>query len=194
MASRKEMSVTRQRQCCPIFGMPKELSGKNLPTYEDMLRSCFEESYKASLLSLSKKKVEISLIADSVATQIEILYCKASIPMVTHKRVVHKIKTFYDAYKRLKKSYQRDKEKENYKKKVDAFVCEAKSKLFDIASCKCVMTCSHACWKKGHALDCPVIVKCNCEKDKQIPLIERKFLYDQRTTRFLSLPKIEKLN
>ncbi|GBL99972.1 hypothetical protein AVEN_19449-1 [Araneus ventricosus] len=37
--------------------------------------------------------------------------------------------------------------------------------------------------KKLYACDCPVVIECNCVKDKTIPSIERKFIYDQRTTR-----------
>ncbi|GBM84959.1 hypothetical protein AVEN_120223-1 [Araneus ventricosus] len=45
------------------------------------------------------------------------------------------------------------------------------------------MTYSCVCGRKVSACDCPVVVECYCVKDKKILSIERKFIYDQRTTR-----------
>ncbi|GBM47637.1 hypothetical protein AVEN_120080-1 [Araneus ventricosus] len=45
------------------------------------------------------------------------------------------------------------------------------------------MTYSCVGLKNASACDCPVVIKCNCIKDKKIPSLERKFIYDQRTTR-----------
>lgn len=82
---------------------------------------------------------------------------------MTHTRVVQMIKAYHDAYYNLRKSYNRDKEKESFIKKIDEFVAEAKSKLFDIAACKCAITYSCVCGKKASACNCPqlhnVIVK-----------------------------------
>ncbi|CAH0558644.1 unnamed protein product [Brassicogethes aeneus] len=123
--------LTQQKVTTPIFGLPKKLSGTNLPTYKDVLLSCFEESYKNSILSGSKKKVAFSTIADNVATQIEIIYRKASIPVVTHTRAVQMINAYHNAYNNLRKSYKRDQKKEGFKDKIERFVAEAKSKLFE---------------------------------------------------------------
>ena len=105
MATQKKVLVTRQSHCCPLFGLPKELSGTNLPTFEDVLLCCFEESNKLSISSDSKKKIAFSTIADCVATQIEMIYRKASIPVVTHTQTVQMIKAYHDAYYNLRKSY-----------------------------------------------------------------------------------------
>ncbi|KAF2893618.1 hypothetical protein ILUMI_12554 [Ignelater luminosus] len=37
MATQKNVLITRQSHRCPLFGLPKELSGTGLPTYEDVL-------------------------------------------------------------------------------------------------------------------------------------------------------------
>ncbi|GBL87559.1 hypothetical protein AVEN_165168-1 [Araneus ventricosus] len=108
MATQKKMlaTVTRQTHRCPIFGLPKELRGTNLSIHEEILLSCFEENFK-----ISEQKVPFSTIADNVATQIEMIYCKASIPVLSHARIVKMIKAYHETYNMLRKSYNRDKEK-----------------------------------------------------------------------------------
>ena len=57
MGTPKKLLITRHSLCSPLFGLPKELSGTILPTYEDLLLSCFEKGYKLLLLLDSKKKL-----------------------------------------------------------------------------------------------------------------------------------------
>ncbi|GBM34939.1 hypothetical protein AVEN_41478-1 [Araneus ventricosus] len=104
-------TVTREHRC-PIFGLPKELKGTNLPTHVDVLLSCFEENFK-----ISKQRVPFSTISDIVATQIEITYCKATIPVLSHARIVKMIKAYQETYKKLRKSCNRDQTKGWFKKK-----------------------------------------------------------------------------
>lgn len=115
---RKKYKLQTHTHCCPIFGYPKALNEINLPTYEDLLLNCFEESYEISVSSESKKRLAFSTIADIlVATQIEMIYFKASITVVTHTRIVQMIKSYHDLYYTLRKSYNRDKNKERFKQK-----------------------------------------------------------------------------
>lgn len=192
MASPNTPRVTRQFIACPIIGVPKELSGLSLPTYEDMLLCCLDEKYKRSLLFSPNNKRELGFlaIANSVGTQIIEIYNKATIPTVTHTRVVQMIQSYYNSYIALKKSYNRDCEKDVYKKKIKVFVHNAKTKLFDIAACKCNITLSCTCGTvcKG---SCPLSVACQCEKVKKIPDIELKFMHDQRTTRMMAIGSLD---
>lgn len=181
MSCLKQSVITRQSHACPIFGLPKELGLTTLPTYEDVLLCCFNKKYE--LMLQSKKTPCFSLIADHVATQVQQLYIKSSIPTLSHSRVVQLIKSYHNVYYNLRKSYNRDIVKDNFKKKLDIFVTEAKSKLFDIAACKCKMSFACICGGKSCTKDCSVTIDCNCEKNKKIPAVERNFLYDQRTTR-----------
>lgn len=184
--------VTRQTIACPIIGVPKELSGLSLPTYEDILLCCLDEKYKRSLLFSPNNKKELGFlaIADCVATQVVGIYNKATIPTVTHTRVVQLIQSYYNSYIALKKSYNRDCEKDFYKKKIEAFIQNAKSKLFDIAACKCniALTCTCGTVCKGNY---PLSVACECDKTKRIPDIELKFMYDQRTTRKMAIGSLD---
>lgn len=185
--------LTRQSHRCPIFGLCKGLNGVSLPTYEDVLLCCFEESYQLSVKSETKKNISFSLIAENVAFQIEAIYAKASIPIVSHTRVVQMIRSYHDSYYNLRKSYNRDHKKDSFQKKVEKFVTESKSKLFDIAACKCQMIYTCQCGKKTTSCDCPIIMECKCDKQKKIPIIERKFLHDQRTNRKTCIGGVDKV-
>lgn len=77
------------------------------------------------------------------------------------------------------KSFNRDKEKENFKKRVEDFK-QKSLLLFDVSACKCKITLNCNCQKAIEVCKCPVSIVCSCEKAKKIPIIELKFLYLQR--------------
>lgn len=126
-------------------------------------------------------------MADCVATKIEQLYCEVSVPSVTHTQLVQLTKAY--PYYKLRKPYNWDKTKDSYKTKIESFVADGRSKLFDTTACTCEMTYSCACGRKPSSCDCFMVIECNCEiereseKEKKIPLLKRKFMYDQRTIR-----------
>lgn len=179
--------TTKRLSVCPILGKPKPLSHSVLPTYKDVLLACMEET------SNSAKNVPFSEISHRVARQIEELYCKASIPTVSHERIVKLIKDFHDKYFTLKKSFSRDKDKPNFKKKLDKFVSETNTKLFDVAFCKCVMHFTCSCGKKPISCNCKIVMECRCDKAKKIPSIEREFLYDQRNMRLRYIGALDRV-
>ncbi|GBM09695.1 hypothetical protein AVEN_186403-1 [Araneus ventricosus] len=53
------------------------------------------------------------------------------------------------------------------------------------------MTYSFVYGGKVSACDCPVVIECNCVIDKKIPSIERKFIYDKRTTRIAFIGSLD---
>lgn len=110
---------TRSMIDCPLFGHPKELPVSKLPTYEEVIRCCLLEQY--NLASKTAKSASFSLVSNVVAKEIIALYEKASIPTVTPYRVVQLINSYHSSYRTLMKSYKRDAEKENFKKKVEVF-------------------------------------------------------------------------
>jgi len=99
---------TKKLSVCPIFGAPKVLSKSILPTYEVVLLACFKETSKFA------KNVAFFQISHYVAIQIEEVYYKASIPIVSHTRIVKMIKDYHDNNYNLRKSFNRDKDKINY--------------------------------------------------------------------------------
>lgn len=146
MAASKK--ITRSDFDCPLFGCPRELPVSKLPTYQDVLRSCFHEQY---LLALeSNKPVCFSQIS-------------SSIPTVTPYRIVQLINSYHNRYRNLMKSYKRDKEKEKYKQKIEEFKQKALS-LFDVSACKCKIEYSCNCKKVPEICECPLSISCQCEK------------------------------
>lgn len=175
MAAAKK--ITRSDFDCPLFGCPRELPVSKLPTYQDVLRSCFHEQY---LLALeSNKPVCFSQISNIVAPKVKALFDKASIPTVTPYRIVQLINSYHNSYRNLMKSFKRDKEKEKYKQKIEEFKQKALS-LFDVSACKCKIEYSCDCKKVPEICECPLSISCQCEKDKKIPVLELKFMYFQR--------------
>lgn len=95
--------------------------------------------------------------------KIENIWKKASIPVVSHQRIVELIRIYHDKYNNLLKVPIKRQTQEGFKKKVSDFREVAESKLFDIAACKCNF-----------------MSRCTCEKDRKVPVEERTFLHDQR--------------
>lgn len=80
---------TRQDTVCPSFGQPKLLNPNCLPSIAGILRSSFQVRYDMAIASNSPgKDVSFSAVADLVAKAVETCNSKASIPTVTHNRVV----------------------------------------------------------------------------------------------------------
>lgn len=76
-------------------------------------------------------------------------------------------------------------------KKIDDFIRETKSKLFDVSFYKCAMMVFCFC---GSSYDCKceVVKECRCDKKNKIPVIEREFMYDQLNSRLKYIGKLGK--
>lgn len=170
--------ITRHSFKCPIFGQPKDLPQTNLPTYEDVLRCCFEERFKLAT-KLNNSKVSFSVVKKSVSEKVKLIFEKASIPTVSAYRIVQLIDAYYEKYWKLRKSYQRDNAKVDFKKKIRDFKSQS-AKLFDVSACKCFMQVSCSCNKTPALCKCPIDINCTCEKRNKIPLIEQRFIYLHR--------------
>lgn len=170
--------MTRSDFVCPFFGNPSDLNPNKLPTYKDVIKCCFQERLEVSL-NCNNKYVSFSDVSESVAKKIKLLYDKASIPTVSEKRIQQLIRKYHDKYYKLRKSYPRDVNNVNFKKKIENFKNES-SLLFDVAACKCPIFVNCTCKQMPNLCDCPIVVEFRCEKEKKIPLIELRFLYLQR--------------
>ena len=71
------------------------------------------------------------------------------------------------------KCQRSDEAKKGPRKKSD-FREDAESKLFDIAACKCEF-----------------MTRCNCKKDREIPLEEKTFLHEERTVREMIIGSVD---
>lgn len=120
---------------CPIFGVPEGMRHTVLPTIEDVIKA----------LSLTRNNLEdqsvnrnllISKSSDIVAKQVEDIWKKAGIPIVSHQRIVELIKKYHTNRQKLLKPYKERKHVASYKSRLDSFKADCQ-RLFDIAACKC---------------------------------------------------------
>lgn len=65
--------------------------GSQLPTYEDVIRCCLHEKRCIGSESGGSREPPFSAIANAVTKKLETIYIKASIPIVTHTRIVQMI-------------------------------------------------------------------------------------------------------
>jgi hypothetical protein len=164
---------TRKQSARPVFGLPKELSGNKLPTYADVIKFYFWVQNKSQSTSTTKKKETVADIAQIVATRVEEIWTRASIPFVSRNRVLRLFRGYYDKYLKLLKPFKKRQKEDKYKQLLNSFKEEGHSRLFDIASCKCDFD------------------KCRCEKSRKVPIHEQAFLRDQRSARLMFIGHID---
>src|ERR1043165_5002128 len=97
--------ITRKCLRCPIFGAPRDLSGTVLPTFEDIMKY---HLYVRNDLKVNPKSngPTVSAISELVSLRAENIWMKASIPIVSHSRVLQLVRSYTDRYKKLLKSYK----------------------------------------------------------------------------------------
>ena len=150
---------------CPIFGDPRDFSKNQLPNYDEVMK-CYL-FVRNEMKSNNGKDYPVSVITSEVAEKVQAIYKRASIPCVTKKRMIAKVKEYHQTFRSIMKSYQSKKNSAAFQTKLEKFKDESK-KLFDFASCKC-----------------KDMENCNCSKEFKIPVMERGFMKDQRTDRKL---------
>lgn len=164
---------TRTAMRCAVFGDPAEMSSTALPTYADMMKFYLLIQHKMKPTSTSKDPT-VAEVADKVSNKIEQLWLKASVPIISHKRVVEKVRLYHDKYKNILKPFKSRQHDGSYLLKLRDFNLDASIKLFDIAACKCLES-----------------QLCKCAKDKKVPQEERAFLMDQRTSRKMMIGHVD---
>jgi hypothetical protein len=162
---------TRQSSVCPILGKPAELPQNVLPTCYDVMKYCLLLQKRVKENN-NGKNPSIKVVIETCTTNIEKLWIRASIPTVSHRRIVQMIRDRYEKYKNLLKSYHR-RHQETYKTRLDEF-SNSTEKLFDIASCKC-----------------SDFLACQCSKSQKVPPAEQVFLIDQRGNRNMYIGGID---
>lgn len=175
MASKTESKChsTRNTLKCAIFGIPCEISDTVLPTYYSMMKDYL---YTKDLLKkqMSNKEPSFYEVAEAVSLRVENVWKKASLPIVSHARVLQMMRAYHDNYRSLLKPYKSRKNQPKYKDQLKKFENSSKSRLFDICTCKC-----------------KDFTKCVCEKNKKVPKLEIEFLNDQRTQRQMVIGNID---
>src|ERR1051325_4820588 len=130
---------TRKILSCPIFGHPREINKTVLPSCGDVMRQYLfsRNDLKPSDASTKDPTTSILAVSEVVAKCIEGQWTRASIPIISHKRVLEKIRLYHEKYRTLLKPYKQRKENANYNLKLHRFEHDPTSPLFDIAACKC---------------------------------------------------------
>ena len=98
--------TTRKAVKCPVFGSPSQVSENELPTYKDVIKFYLfvRNSLKASSTS---KEPPVAVIAERVCVKVEEIWRRASIPVVSHKRVIQLLRSYHDKYMKLLKPYKK---------------------------------------------------------------------------------------
>ena len=136
-------SGTRRSSECPIFGSPKNISKRCLPTYEEVMKYYIY----VRLQIKQRKNPSFNAIAAVVAQRLQILWKKASIPHLSRKRITSMLSQYRHKMNKLLKSKNND----NYKRKVQLLRDSALKNLFDTSACKCLdfeqtKKSSSLCW------------------------------------------------
>lgn len=162
---------TRAKTPFKVFGHGRELSKTVLPTCEDVMRFYLLLQNKTEL-ERGGQHPSVSEIAEKVAIELEQIWRKASIPVVSQKRVVQKIRQYNDKYRGYIKHYKERQNRVSYKAQLKTFKDESKQ-LFDLAACKCDFN------------------DCKCDKVYCVPVEEQKFLTDQRSLRVMFIGPVD---
>src|SRR6266496_4214024 len=158
---------------CPIFGALSAICPTMLPTYRSLMKDYLFVRHTMRNDG-RQKEPSVFEIVGHVAFDVEKIWIKASVPVLSQQRVRDLVKTYYDQYRNLMKPYKERKTNKQYMERVSLFQ-QNSNKLFDIAACKC--------------LD---FSACHCHKDNKVPLQERKFLIDQRTDRRMMIGNVDR--
>lgn len=160
-------------QACVVFGQPNDLKDLNLPTYHDVMKHYL--FVRQQLKITSNKEPSFKDISDCVVSHVMNVWKRASIPTVSEKRIYDMLKSYHSKYLKMKKLVEVRKSEKNLQKLKD-FQTQAEKKLFDASACKC----------EDFEL-------CSCSQLSKVPLEEREFLIDQRTTRKMVIGSVDAL-
>ena len=162
---------TRTKTNFPLFGHGRELCHTVLPTTEDVVRYYLLLQHN-TIEERKGQQPSISDISERVALQLEQLWIKSSIPTVSHKRIVQKIRQTIEKYRSITKIPKSRKLTNSFTVKTNNFK-EACKVLFDLAACKCNFS------------------DCKCDKFHRVPIKEQMFLADQRGPRKMYIGSVD---
>lgn len=159
---------------CVVFGQPNELKDLNLPTFHDVMKHYL--FVRQQLKITSNKEPSFKDISDCVVSHVMNLWKRASIPTVSEKRIYDMLKSYHSKYVKMKILVEVRKSEKNLQKLKDLQIQAEKKTLFDASACKC----------EDFEL-------CSCSRLSKVPLKEKEFLIDQRTTRKMLIGSVDPL-
>lgn len=170
----KPLVNTRANLSCPIFGSAKDIlpEENQLPTYEQLMK-CYL-GVRIELKADGSKQPASATVANIVASKVEHVWNRASLPTLSHERITKLILVYNLKYQNLIKPIK-GKISNFLQAKLDNFYKDSK-KLFDISACKCLN-----------------LERCSCEKKRKVPKAEWSFLQDQRSHRNMKIGGVDKI-
>ncbi|CAH0562821.1 unnamed protein product [Brassicogethes aeneus] len=170
----KPLVKTRSNLSCPIFGSAKDIlpEENQLPSYEDLMK-CYL-SVRLELKGDSSKQPANATVANIVASKVEHVWKRASLPTLSRERIIKLILAYNLKYQNIIKPIK-GKISKFLQAKLNNFHKDS-NKLFDISTCKC--------------LD---LERCSCEKERKVPKAEWSFLQDQKSHRKMKIGGVDEI-
>lgn len=157
---------TRNKYVDLIFGVSKTFELNQFPTNSDVLKNIlFLTRDKSLIINKSYQP-----IFNQTAQRVNDVWIKTGIPIISNKSIERKVARLYSEYQMVIKFKSRPHE---FQKKATQFREAMEKTLFNIASCQCES-------------------QCKCPYGSKVPLKERQFLSDQKSTRLLFLTSVDK--
>lgn len=158
---------SRKSNICPIFGHSTQLKDNVLPSYADIIRY---------FLYIRKTNINMSIIniAAIIGKEVLLVWQKASLPVLSQRRINKMIVDYHFKYKNILKSINSTHKSLDFNAIVNSFKTDAINSLFDICSCKCFN-----------------FTTCTCPKEQKVPKLEQIFLMDQRLERRMIIGTID---
>lgn len=172
MAKRERRPITRKMINCPVFGAPCNIPDTVLPTNADIVKYFL---YVKHDLNLTRPRDAVAIICENIAIKAEELWERASIPVVSHARILQMLRSLHDKYRNILKPFKGRQNDPSYVEKLRLFREKEGETLFDISACKCGI----------------VNITCSCDKSMKVPFAEQAFLHDQRNERFMMIANVD---
>lgn len=157
---------TRSKYTDVILGDLYEMPKNQLPTDQDVLKNYYFIIKNKNIPFRDQKKTTINVLVPLISS----IWTQSSIPFVSEYRIEQKIEKLIERHNLLIKN----KNKPNFECKRQEFLNSLSSNLFDIARCKCTVTCL-------------------CDKQNKVPKHELSFLEDQKHERKMFIGSLDKL-
>jgi len=154
--------TTRQTTACLTFGQPSKLPPTQLPSNADIYRY-----YEWKRLKLfTSIQPASSVVSAKVAQKVINIWERASLPVISIERICERVQN-------IRKRYKQEADKAA-KKKTTAMIKDM-NELFDVCQCRC-----------------DDMGRCSGPAHSKVPILERSFLTDQRTSRLMHIENIDK--
>ena len=161
-----------------ISGSSAPLPNHVLPTKLQVLKSL--QLSKENLIADGKKQPSVNDIIKPVLSDLFLVWNRASIPTITYKGVEWDLKKLWESMRDANKNASKRKRWES-----------EQDLLFDICSCKCPQILCEDFNCLQDFCDVPHI-RCQCEAEQRVPIMELAFLFDQRGARKMVIGGVDK--